>query len=966
MRTLVGRERELALLEDSLTAVLAGSPRVVLCRGEPGIGKTRLVEALCGLAAARSARTAWGVAVQAAGAPSYWPWQQVLHTIARYVDLPAMAAQDRLTSHVALLAPDLFGAADGDPDGGSSADRFRMFDAVARLLGRVTREQPLVIVLDDAQWADAPSLLLLLHLARSLSGQRLLVVVAHRDTEVTNHVLLTELPREPVTEVLPVGGLTIDAVGAQLASLTGGEMAHHEVRRVHERTGGNPFFVAEIGRALAQRRDPGGGLPVPASVQNAIAARLSGLSLPTVRLVQAAAVVGRQFRVEVLARMVESPVLHCLTSLDEAVAAGFVEPTSTAAEHRFVHDLVREAVEAGLPTAERVRWHRAAAEVLEELHGDRPERLLSDLARHWAVAAVAGERERAAGWIRRASQEAMRRLAFEEAARLGRLALSVGAGELGDADRCRLLLDVGAALKQAGELTGRLEPWYEAADLARRLGRQDLLAEAALVLEGGESEVEVEWALRRLCEETLAALGPGATAARALVAANLATVCMYLGDTDVADVASNSALTAAERCGDSRALAAAWRARQLVCSGPDGAADRARLADRMLALGHERRDAAAQMWAYLWKIDLALQRGDLTAVIRHLEALTPCVQELPGPVGRWHLLQCRAVLAQAQGRFADARRLADRALATLPLSGTARASALVNHSALMFALDRHTGGDFDARGLLASGDTARLDELLDFPTSGVILTIGAAFLLASSGRLTDAGIVYRRLGPPATWRPIPHAKTVCFAFGIATAVELGRREDVSVLYDLLLPYRGQHIVSGAGCVAYNGPVDLYLGTAAGHVDRLDDAVDHLEAAAGACAAHGAPGFGVEVGCELTAALARRSAPGDLARARAVLMDVTRQALALGMHPWLDRARRLAERFDDERGAPLTPREREVAALVAQGLTNREIAERLYLSERTAQNHVQHILTKLRLPNRGQIAVWATRMSTPAE
>ena len=91
------------------------------------------------------------------------------------------------------------------------------------------------------------------------------------------------------------------------------------------------------------------------------------------------------------------------------------------------------------------------------------------------------------------------------------------------------------------------------------------------------------------------------------------------------------------------------------------------------------------------------------------------------------------------------------------------------------------------------------------------------------------------------------------------------------------------------------------------------------------------------------------------------MDVVEQASALGMAPWAERARRLVERLDDERGNPLTPREREVAALVGEGLTNRQIAARLYLSERTAQNHVQHILTKLGLPNRGQIAVWvATR------
>jgi DNA-binding NarL/FixJ family response regulator len=160
-------------------------------------------------------------------------------------------------------------------------------------------------------------------------------------------------------------------------------------------------------------------------------------------------------------------------------------------------------------------------------------------------------------------------------------------------------------------------------------------------------------------------------------------------------------------------------------------------------------------------------------------------------------------------------------------------------------------------------------------------------------------------------------------------------------------------------VAYNGPAERYLGSAAAYLGMHDDAVADLEAAAHACAANGATGFHVEARCELATALARRAGPGDLARARAIAADVAKEAESLGMVPWAGRARRLVAQLDDARAEPLTPREREVAALVAEGLTNREIAQRLYLSERTAQNHVQHILTKLGLPNRGQIAVWTT-------
>jgi DNA-binding NarL/FixJ family response regulator len=153
-----------------------------------------------------------------------------------------------------------------------------------------------------------------------------------------------------------------------------------------------------------------------------------------------------------------------------------------------------------------------------------------------------------------------------------------------------------------------------------------------------------------------------------------------------------------------------------------------------------------------------------------------------------------------------------------------------------------------------------------------------------------------------------------------------------------------------------------LGIAAQHLGLLDDAVADLDHAMRACAANGAAGYHVEALCELAAALARRNGDGDATQAHSLATDCARQATNLGMRPFVTRAQQLADRLGEVLAGPLTPREREVAALVAQGLTNREIAGRLYLSERTAQNHVQHILTKLNLSNRSQIAAWITSRS----
>ncbi len=165
-------------------------------------------------------------------------------------------------------------------------------------------------------------------------------------------------------------------------------------------------------------------------------------------------------------------------------------------------------------------------------------------------------------------------------------------------------------------------------------------------------------------------------------------------------------------------------------------------------------------------------------------------------------------------------------------------------------------------------------------------------------------------------------------------------------------------MNGRYAMAYVGPVELYLGRAAAHLGLVDDAIADLDQAVKSCTENGAEGYRAEAKYELASALARRSNPGDLARARTLAIEALRRTDELGMPPIRAKAKDLLDRVDTDPMVALTPRELEVADLVARGLTNREIASRLFLSERTAQNHVQHILDKLDLPNRSQIALWA--------
>ena len=952
---LVGRQHELTVLDACLEAALAGDPRLMVCRGEPGIGKTRLAEELVTAATAKGVPAVWGRGVEADGAPPYWPWRQLLRATAEIVDVSALAQTYRLTPDIGRLAPDLFPTAEPSVDTGSAEDRFKQFDAVGRLLRHVAARTPLVIILDDVHWADRPSLLLLRHVARTLTDERLLFVVNHRDTEQTHSSIVTDLLREPAAREMNLGGLPTPAVGRQLASVVGHDVSEHEAEEVRSLTRGNPFFIGEIGRVLGERAAGASSSLVTATVREAIGSRLQRLAPESVLVLQAASIVGRQVPVTLAAAVADLPVAGCLSALDEAVAAGLVEVGPTPSEHEFVHDLVREAIEVGLPTPERVRLHRRAAQAIQNAYAGRIAPHLFDLARHWAVAAVEGDAATAAGWIRRAAEEAMNVLAFEEAARLYRQSLDVGGAHLDDEERCRLLLRVAAALHASADVNGRLDACLQAAGLARRMGRPDLVAEAALILEGVFGYPESDVAGRRLCEEALAGLEPGDAALRARVTARLAEACMYLADERAAPV-SEEALVLAAESGNYAALVAATRARQLICEGPDGLAEREQLAERMLALSQQSRDPSVEMWARLWRVDAAFERGDLRCAAGELETLRPVVDEVGGPWAQWQLLRGQGVLAQAHARFADARRLAAEAFAAIARSGHPFAG--LPRGGLLQSVGHHVG--HDSSSLDAYGLKDAPVQAADFPRSVLMMVLAPAHLLSEIGRFSEAEALYRSLGPVATWRPQAHGTLAAYGFGIGVAVALDATDDVAALRDLLDPYRGLHLASGAGAVAYFGPVELWLGVAAGYLGNLDDAVTDLERAVRACAVNGAIGFHAEARYELAAVLTRRAAPGDLARARSLVADVARQAAELGMVPIASKAATLIEQLDaSEPPTPLTRREQDVAALVAKGLTNREIAAQLYLSERTAQNHVQHILTKLSLANRSQIAVWVT-------
>jgi DNA-binding CsgD family transcriptional regulator len=949
---MVGRDRELARVALYLDDALAGRGRLVLCTGEAGVGKTRLAEEAATLAAARGMPVAWARAADRGSSPPYGLWRLVL-------DEPAVRAAD------APSRADLWSAVFGDAErpalaGGadsSSAQRFALFAEVRRRLAEAARPGGLLLVLDDLQWADQASAVLLADVVRQLRGTAILLIATYRASGTaadTSAGLLPRLSADANTERVDLSGLPTHAVGDMLLA-AGLPASDEQAEEVHSETGGNPFLVRELARALGEQ-GRGEPAPVPGRVVDVTAHRLGQVSGPARALLQTAAVAGNNFSAGVVARMLDVPVLALLGPIEECLAAGFLLAGDRPGDQRFYHALVRSAVAAQLGASERRRLHAAAADAIEALYEGQLHPHLAEVARHRVEASLPGDRTRAVSACTAAAEVAMEELAFEEAVRLYRQALSVGEEEIGEEDRDRLELALATALHRSGDLPGSQDT---AAGVGRRaMRRQDRLwlARTALAMEAtGVPEWDGE--ICRICDQALAG-DDLPDDLRARVSSQYAQALVYRGEYDRAGEMSREALSRADASNEPIALVDALRARQLACCAPEGLTERVVLAGRMLEAADALGSAWVEMWGRLWRIDTLFETGQLRSVQRELADLGPCLERLSGPIGQLHHLAYAANLALATGRFTEAGRLAREGFKVFNEMGHPAAfgalAVILGQAGLHIGLDR--SGFVE---LFAQIPEHLRPEAVD-TTSGIATIFPAlsfALIRLHQGDRAGAEEAYAMAGPIRSWTPSPALRMAAWGHALAVVVALGRTADIEFLVEQFEPFRGRHVANGAGSGVYMGPVELQLGLAAGALGRLDAAVADLETAVSICDANGARGYAVQARVELAAVLARRQAPGDLDRVRAALDAAAAEAERLAMVPFTERIEQLRARVGVS-PSPLSPRELEVARLVARGLTNKQIGETLFVSERTAENHVQHILLKLGFSNRSQVAAWS--------
>lgn len=904
----VGRAAALAEVGRVLAGADAGAGGLLLIGGPAGIGKSRVCEEAL---AAAEAPVLWGRCVDDPGAPPLWPWRRAL-------------------AELSVPEP--------HPGPDPLAARFRFMSAVADALIAASTARGLVIVLEDLHWADDASLGLLRHLAGELRRSRLAVLATYRDTGTAAALgdVLPDLLRRPGAAGYTLPPLSEPEVRAYLSSDRVPSDA--EVRDALRRSGGNPLYL----KGVAGSAGADGGR---AQLVHLVRSTVAGLAPEVRELLAIAAVLGEDVDAGVLMRVSGSDgVAH---ALDEAVRAGVLVPVAPGLR-RFAHAVVRDGIYDDLAPSVRESLHARAAAALEE-RAQRDPALAGVVAGHWLRAATdAPSLTRAADWAQRAGDEADRSLAFTEAARFLTFALETRQ-RAGETSRVPgLLVRLATAEYRSGRFGRALEHATKAADLAG--DDPDLVAAAALVVRDTAAP-DLLPGLAELAATALALIGEDAQPVlRSRLLAQSASLAAEAGRIGEALKGATEALELAESSGDPEAVIDAVRARFKIWPFKPPLPERLRLASRAIELGTGTGQPLLALWGHKWRLDAAFEVGTMTVVDEELAAISALARSTRLPLVRWHDLRLRASVLAYRGFFADAKRINAEASELAATELTEDFSAKGMSYAFAQQLAQVTG---DATQLPADAD-----ELLAAVPALAIVAVSRPVLALVQGRRDDAAALYETVRPMAADSGFLNQNPAVALLLLPLVEAFGDRDTAGLLARHFAAFPA--IVSGGAGVYCSDATQSWQARAAALLGQHDDAARWFEEAITIDTRTGARPYVALNRLALAEVLLATGT--DVAKAETLAHQGRAEARRLGMRTAARHAEDLLGQVRAARRAadPLTAREREITALLADSLSNRQIADRLVLSERTVESHVRSILAKLGLTNRMQVADWARR------
>jgi DNA-binding CsgD family transcriptional regulator/tetratricopeptide (TPR) repeat protein len=972
----VGRRHEVEALRTALDAACAGGGRLVLLAGEPGIGKTRTALELTPHAEHRDARIAWGRCHEEAGAPPYWPWVQILRAVA------AARNPEELRADLDVGASDIAGIVPGirarlpdlDPPAtlnDPSETRFRLFGSIARFLVNTSRRQSLILILDDLHWADVPSLRLLEFLAQEMADSRLLVVGTYRLNELSRRHRLSDtlgaLARVPHAVRLHLSGLNADDVRRFVATAAGMVPPAWLTSAIHDQTEGNPLFVREVVRFLAlqghfsipQTTATPPAIRLPEGVREVIGRRLNLLSATCNEVLAVAAVIGREFTLDVLTRAshprTEESVLE---ALDEALAAHIIEEPNPG-QHQFTHALVRITLYDELRPGQRRRLHHAVGEALEAVHRRDPKPVLADLGHHFRAAGLSGDAERAIDYTTRAARSADAALAFEDAINLFQNALDM-LDTLSEDDperRCNLLLLLGDAQRKANDYPHAQETLLAAAAVARSQRMSVALAGAAYTYADTvwRNDAQFDAKSGLLLEEALAALPETEAALRIKLMGSLARDRLHTGRVDESKALSSRAIAMARKLGDPAALATSLAGLADFPWLPHETEQMLAEASEMAEMGERANDLEVALRGHFRRVSLLLELGDIQAIAAASETIARLNARLRQPFfAVWELGQ-KATMALMRGALDEAERLIFQSMRT-QLQLKTRITDPV--SLLIFTLRRHQGRLHELGPMVATFVQQHAGSATWRP--------GLALLYVELGDLPAARAVFEDLAAQ-DFAPVPRDGrwATCIAYLAEVCAALADTTRAAVLYRLLQPWQSRNIVMGGGTGCW-GSSDRFLGLLATTQGNWPNAEKHFAEALAMNERMGALAPLAHTHCDLANMLLARGDPTDAAKAATHLQISAQSAASLGLIALARHVAASQERLANPTPKPvalpdnLTTRELEVLRLLAIGRGNADIAIVLEIGQSTVATHVHNILVKTGCANRTEAAAYAVR------
>lgn len=932
---LVGRRDVLEGFTRLLDAADDGAFRFLGLAGEPGAGKTRLLDELAAEADRRGFRTLSGRAAEF----EEMPFSAVLDALDDHLETVAEELPDRLGAQAtgllaAVFAP-LAAVLPGGP-GPSIPDtgRYHLYRAVRRLLEEVAEPGGLVLILDDVHWADESTVELLDHLARHSPRGRVLIAVAYRPAQASPRLaaLMESAVRVPV---LPLSEAEVD-------ELLGAQVGRARRKALYEASGGNPFYLDALVRMAPDDRSITGAdaradmNALPPAVRTALRMELSGLSDTALLVAQAAAVAADEFEPALAAATAELSEDAALQAISDLVARDVVRP-ATPGRFRFRHPLVRHAAYESAAAGWRHAAHARIAARLADLRAPATVR-----ARHVERSARIGDQDAVAALVEAARSVAAQAPAtaahwFAEALRLV-------------PDDPETKLELLLELARAQGVSGRLAEGKETArELLRLLPTEDYSRRARAARLCGVMERQLDRpheARALLLDELRRISSPRAPSA---VELRVRLVAESLMRSDFR--AAQAVLDLMPENGDGWepglvVAVAAVRPMPAYAAGRiEDAVRYVEVADGLLSTAPDDQ-LADWLDTDIWLGWLELMMGRHADALRHFDRFLTVARATGQSHVLPHILAGQAQTLTMLGRLADAAEAAEEAaeVARLIRSGEALAFAMTQQ-----CLAASWSGDHDAALRLG-------EEVVRLPVGGgewwgAMARYARAMALVHAGRLEEGADAVLEACDGFS-RPKLDPDTIMACCEVLADVEAARgRPDESLAW----ADRAEALLR-PGLVANGGFAEL----ARAHAVAASDPEKAAEHARTAAEVFTGTGLRIHAGRARLRAGTAYATAGQRAKARAELSDAADTLATCGarsLHAQAVREqRRLGVRVPGATGRSTGPhglsrREHEVAALVAGGYTNQQIAAKLFLSIRTVETHLSHIFAKLGVSSR---------------